>query len=519
MRQRGVRVGGSERKGDKVSFTQVDRNVFRGGFPVEEGALGGILARFVPGRVVGHPTFQNADNIGAELRRGMEAALAAYPGDRIAFVVSDGTLTLDRPDVSTVEAALSAACDYLRSAPASARERLLVAATPYDGYKGDRTPGKGSALKLIFDETAHCPSLQTLIILDGDLRNDFRPWFRTFAAVEARHRASAPERHFFITARYARHFVDASLTRFIVGPLTTLMGCYVPGGISGDIVLSAGAVRHEREAVWDDARRRYGTDIATTFDNIADPETDIYEVHLGAKLHDITDEAKLSVMPGEVIGSALGRLLHYEDQDGRITRLLGSDEPLKRPETWGPDKTGIAFMDPGSTDVFDVDRKRETLLSGFSRYEAAMRESLDPETFEAVRHGLERLRCAPTDDESPVFFLDITRDFWIRILYESLAHLLATRRVEAVKNCLTYLYTAAFLEFCREKLHRLGARTYGAVRAVQKRLGVPPEQAEAFYRNEVDAVVDAMAVAFYAGRRAILERLRARTSAFRSPPR
>jgi len=502
-----------------VGLVEIFPNVFRGSFPVQEGALGALLARFGPAHVVGHPTYGNADNIGAELRRGMEAALGAYPNERIAFVVSDGTLTLDRPDASTVEAALSAACAFLGGAPESARKRLLAVATPYDGYKGDRTPGKGSALKLLFDETAHCPTLKSLILLDGDLRNDFRPWFRTFAAVEAHHRVSASKRHFFITARYARHFVDASLTRFIVGPLTTLMGCYVPGGISGDIVLSAGAVRHEREAVWDDARRRYGTDIATTFDNIADAETDIYEVYLGAKLHDITDEAKLAVMPGEVIGSALNRLLHYEDRDGRVTRLLASEEPLKRPVTWGPDKTGIAFIDPGSTDVFDVDRKRETLLSGFSRYEAAMRESLDPETFEAVRQRLERLRRAPTDDESPVVFLDVTQDLWIRILYEGLAYLLATRRVDPVKNALTYLYTAAFLEFCREKLDRLGARTYGAVRAVQKRLGVPPEQAEAFYRTEVDAVVDAMAARFHAGRRAILDRLRARPSAFRSPPR
>lgn len=502
-----------------MPWVEVFPQVFRGGFPVEEGALGRMLARFGPVRVVGHPTFGNANNIGPELRRGMEAALEAYPGDRIAFVVSDGTLTLDRPDASTVEAALSAATAFLETLPPSARDRLFVAATPYDGYQGDRTPGKGSALKLLFDETAHCPTMQTLILLDGDLRNDLRPWFRTFAAVEAEHRAAAPDRHFFVTARYARHFVDASLTRFIVGPLTTLMGCYVPGGISGDIVLSAGAVRHEREALWDGARRRYGTDIATTFDNIADPQTDIYEVYLGAKLHDITDEAKLSVMPGEVIGSALHRLLHYEDRDGRIRRLLASDEPLRRPIAWGPEKTGIAFIDPGYTDVFDVDRKRETLLSGFARYEAAMRESLKPETFRAVCDRLERLRRAPTDADAPVVFLDVPRSFWIRILYESLGYLLASRAVDTVQGCLNYLYTAAFLEFCREKLERLGARTYGAVRAVQRRLGVPPDEAERFYRDEVDAVAEALALSFYAGRRAVLDRLTAPPSAFRAPPR
>ena len=71
------------------------------------------------------------------------------------------------------------------------------------------------------------------------------------------------------------------------------MGRYVPGGISGDIVLSQGAVAHERKAVWTEERRKYGTDISTTFDNIADDQTVIYEVYLGAKLHDITDEGKL----------------------------------------------------------------------------------------------------------------------------------------------------------------------------------------------------------------------------------
>lgn len=502
-----------------MGFLKISENVFRGSLPAREGALGSLLARFEPTHVVGHPTFRNADNIGPELRHGMEAALTAFPEERVAFVVSDGTCRLDEPDSSTLDAAVRAATEFLATLDAPSRARLLVAAAPYDGYKGDRTPGKGSAMKLLFDETAYCATMQDLILLDGDLRNDFHLWFQTFAAVAAEHRLRWPNRHYFVTARYARHFVDASLTRFIVGPLTTLMGCYVPGGISGDIVLSAGAVQHERDAAWDEARRRYGTDIATTLDNIADPETVIYEVYLGAKLHDITDEAKLSVMPGEVIGSALNRLLYYEERDGRVSRLLASHEPLQRPVTWGPDKTGIAFIDPGHTDVFDVGRKREALLAGFGRYEKAMRETLNPETFRWVEERVHRLRSASAHDTDPVFFLDVTRDFWVQLLYESLGHLFATHEVEAVKSCLNYLYTAAFLEFCREKLERLGARTYGAVRAMQKQLGVPPQEAERFYREEVDAVVEAMALSFYEGRRAIVDEITRRTSAFPARPR
>lgn len=497
----------------------ISQGIFRGTGSPSEGELGEVLARFAPDVIVGHPTFRNADNIGQELRRGLDAAVQVYGHRKVAFVVSDGTWTRENPDTSTIDAALAGAERALATVPAEARSRLLVAATPYDGYKGDRTPGKGSALKLIFDEMALCPSARKLILLDGDLRNDFLPWFRVFSRVEADHGTRHPGRHFFITARYARHFVDASLTRFIVGPLTTLMGQYVPGGISGDIVLSAGAVQHERDAVWDDARRRYGTDIATTFDNIADPLTDIYEVYLGAKLHDITDEAKLSVMPGEVIGSALARLLHYEAMDGRVSRLLESERALDRPETWGPDKTGIAFIDPGYTDVFNVDLKRETLLSKFAVYEEAMRAVLLPDTFARLREDWERLRKADTGDEAPVVFLNLTRERWIEILYECLAYLFSTRDVDAAKGCLNYLYTAAFLEFCREKIAQLGGVTYGQVRKMQQSLGVPPEQAEPFYREQVDRVVERMALRFFENRRTILDLIRRRTSSSPPPPR
>ena len=208
------------------------------------------------------------------------------------------------------------------------REKIMVIATPYDGYQDDKTPGKGSALKLIFEEMGFC-NASFLMLADGDLKNDMKEWQKVYKKVEDYHNETYGTKSFFITAAYARHFIDASLTRFIVGPLTTLMGQFVPGGISGDIVLSAGAVEHERKAKWNVKRRKYGTDISTTFDNIADKDTVIYEVYLGAKLHDITDEGKLSVMPGEVIGAALERIVHYEEAEGRISRIIEKDMELE----------------------------------------------------------------------------------------------------------------------------------------------------------------------------------------------
>lgn len=482
----------------------IEDGLYRAECPLKAGDLGKLLADFDAEIVVGHPTFQNADNIGKEISIGIKAAIEVYSGKKVAFVVSDGTYRMDSPNESTMISALEASSKTFEKIRPSDRKNLLLAVVPYDAYKEDRTPGKGSALKLIFDEVSLCPSMTKLILLDGDLRNDLKPWFRVFQRVQAEHQTRKGKKEFFITARYARHFVDASLTRFVVGPLTTLMGEYVPGGISGDIALSAGSIQHEREAQWDEHRRRYGTDIATTFDNIADPNVEIYEIYLGAKLHDITDEAKLSVMPGEVIGAALNRIMHYESLDGRLSHLLKEDFPLKRPKAWGPDKTGIEFIDPGFTDIFDVDMKRKTLIDRFFQFEAHIQKVLNEEMYTLIKRSHAHLANLSAEDTDPFEFLGISRNLWIDILYQSIAYLLLKQDTETVKLCLNYLYTAAFLEFCREKIMRLGAKTYGEVRSMQKSLGAIPQKAKDFYRDEVDGVVEKMALEFFSGRKKIL---------------
>ena len=338
-------------------FSEILPGLYRGVLEPAARSLGDLLHRFSAEVVIGHPTFRNERTIGPLLKSGIAGAVKNFPGRKVAFVVVDGTLTSDSPDDSTIQAALNNAKEALLQLPEAERKDVLIVATPYEGYGGERIPGKGSALKLIFDELKFCPTTRLLILADGDLRNDMAQWQAVYRRVEQEHHAQHPEREFFVTAKYARHFVDASLTRFIVGPLTTLLGTYVPGGISGDIALSAGAVAKERGA-WPEARRKYGTDIATTFDNLADPRTLIYEVYLGAKLHDITDEAKLSVMPAEVIGAALERILHYEE---RVRQVIEGQQPLRYPVMWGSEKTGIAFIDPGLTNVFNMDTKMRAL--------------------------------------------------------------------------------------------------------------------------------------------------------------
>jgi len=489
-----------------MSFKEVEPGLWLGSLSPEEGSLARIWRDHGARVIVAHPTYNNGPTVGAELRGGIAAAAKNFGGRPVSFVVSDGTWTEASGDRSTLETAEAAAREALAALPADERALVQVILTPYEGHGGDSTPGKGSALKMLFDEMGACTQAELLILLDGDLRNDMAAWHGVFARVEAEHRERHGDRPFFVTARYARHFIDASLTRFIVGPLTTLLGQYVPGGISGDIVLSAGAVAHERQSAWTVERRKYGTDISTTFDNIADDGTVIYEVYLGAKLHDITDEAKLSVMPGEVIGAALERLRYWEAEHGLVSKWLQPGMELQPLELWGPERTGIDFIDPGASDMFNIDAKVSTLLDRYADFADDIKLVLgddDAAYLEEQRQDLAQLRLSGRDDRE-VLFLCMTRQRWTMVLHKAVARLLSGMDIEPIKRCLSYLYTAAFLEGVKDRLAELGLTTLGQVRAAQNSLGVPPDQAEAFYRDNVDGESERLAMDFFEGRGEIL---------------
>ncbi len=452
--------------------------------------------------LIGHPTFKNESTIGRLLSEGISACVHNFPEVSISFIVSDGTFNSAAQNRSTMEAAITGAKEGLASLTPEELARVTVIITPYEGYDNNTTPGKGSALRLIFSESL-ATEIEFLILLDGDLRNDMNKWQNVFAQVVKSHRRSFSNRPYFITARYARHFVDASLTRFIVGPLTTLTGRYVPGGISGDICLSSEAASKELACEWTESRCKYGTDISTTFDQAAHEDTVIYEVYLGAKLHDITDEAKLAVMPMEVIKAAFERLLYWEDHSAMVSRTLSPSAILSPLEIWGPDKTGITFVDPGYTDVFDIDRKITSLIQGFSNYRPAI-DTVHGTTFsEALALKLCRLQECNADMPLSLNIIDL--DCWVDVLLRTVAYCLMKRDLETTARSLTFLYSAAFLTFVGQQLTYLGLTTLSQIRKAQHHLGVAPEQAEEFYTQRIDKAIDNMAHTFFRKRTQITE--------------
>ncbi len=453
--------------------------------------------------VIGHPTYKNADNIESLLQKDIAGLQRAFPDDHAAIFISDGTKNTNSDDLSVFNEVKKA----LEQAENNewARTHLFCIFSVYDGYEGNHLPGKGSALKLIFNEFYQAETPEYLFLFDGDIRNEIGTWLQAYKKIITGFETKfGHENPCFVTAKYARHFVDASLTRFVVSPLTTLAGMFVPGGISGDILLNRTAVSHEVTSNWSESRYKYGTDIATTFDNIY-YKTVIYEAYLGAKLHDITDEAKLSIMPGEVIGSALERLLAYEKRDKFLSSMLQSDQPLAFPITFDSGKTGIDFIDPGFTDVFDIKKKVESLITRFPDFQASLQQTLTEADFNRLKQQVERMRTAYQDDASPIIFVNMTTEWYTELVYQIIVRLLKTENLDTAKRAFQYLYTGAFLEFCKEKLQFLGYKTIGDVVRIQKKLGVPAENAKEFYTQEVDQKIKEFSINFYNHRERILE--------------
>ena len=118
------------------------------------------------------------------------------------------------------------------------------------------------------------------------------------------------------------------------------------------------------------------------------------------------------------------------------------------------------------------------------------------------------LQTAYQHDSSAITFINMTTEWYTNLVYQILARLLKTQDLVTAKKAYQYLYTGAFLEFCKKKLQFLGAQTIGDVLRIQKQLGVPAEKAKVFYTQEVDQKIQAFSINFYNQKGKILEFMR-----------
>jgi hypothetical protein len=133
---------------------------------------------------------------------------------------------------------------------------------------------------------------------------------------------------------------------------------------------------------------------------------------------------------------------------------------------------------------------------------------LRPTSYEEIIRNHKILTDSINAKTDEIVLMSISQQRWIELLYEVMGYVMVTRDIESSKKALNYLYTAAFVEFCSEKLKDLGYTTLSAVRGIQENLGVGDSKAKAFYSENVDNVVKTLALNFYQGRSRIIDRMK-----------
>jgi hypothetical protein len=213
-------------------------------------------------------------------------------------------------------------------------------------------------------------------------------------------------------------------------------------------------------------------------------------------------------MPGQVIGAALERILYYEDLDTRITHRIENDVPLEKIVVWDSDQTNIYFINPGATNVFNIDAKRNALADKLDNFKGDIKKVLRPSSYEEIISNHKILTDSINSKTDEIVLMSISQERWIELLYEVMGYVMVTKDIGSSKKALNYLYTAAFVEFCSEKLNDLGYTTLSAVRGIQENLGIGNSKAKTFYSGKVDKVVKALALRFYQGRSRIIDRMK-----------
>jgi len=239
--------------------------------------------------LVGIPSYNNARTIGHVVRAVM-AGLAKYFPDHTAVIVnSDGGSRDGTPEVVR-QVALG---DYRTILAAHPRHPIPRLTMPYHGV-----PGKGSALRLVFDIAVRLQA-RACAVVDADLRSITPEWMDLLLG------PVLAEGFDFVAPLYRRHKYDGTITNSIVYPLTrALYGKRVRQPIGGDFGFSGRLAAHYvAQDVWHTDVARFGIDIWMTTTAITGGFR-VCQSFLGAKIHDAKDPGvDLSGMLMQVVGS------------------------------------------------------------------------------------------------------------------------------------------------------------------------------------------------------------------------
>jgi len=355
---------------------------------------------------VGLLTFNNAETIdgGLAVAAGGVERLA---GVRAALIVADAGSSDDTRERAAASAIPSVVVEH--EAPAG--ERVAV---PFHGV-----PGRGAALRAAFT-VAQRLRARALVLLEPDAMSATPAWIERLAGPLLEDKAD------FVTAAYARHRYEGTISRLVLGPLVrALYGRRLHHPFGGQQALSARLVEHlliHPKWSWTGADV---SDLWITGTAIADG-FGVWEAWLGP--HQVSSRTRAIDLPA-MIAQTVGAAFTVMERHSDLWLEVRGSEPI--PAVGEPIPPGVDPM------TVDVELMQEAFRQGARDLTSIWELILAPDTLAEV---------LTLDGEGPLRFPD---DLWARVVYDfALGHHYSVVHRDHLLRSLTPLYlgrTAAFV--------------------------------------------------------------------------
>jgi glycosyltransferase involved in cell wall biosynthesis len=351
--------------------------------------------------LIGIPCYNNDDTIGHVMKTASHGAMEFFPGAKVLIFVSDGGSTDDSRDKA----------NDLQLDPYT--EKLIQI------YRG--LPGKGSALRGVFEAASYLKAKATVVI-DADLRSLTPDWI---------HKLAQPVfsgGYEFVAPLYSRYKYDGTITNNVAYNLTrTLYGKRLRQPIGGDFCFSTPlAETYLKEDVWDTDVAKFGVDVWMTT-MAATGGYRICQTRLGVKVHGKKDPStSLGPMFREVVitmFALMERLEHvWKKVKGSTPVDTLGEAPEEEPEAFPVDKEMLV----------------QDFRIGYDHFSTLWKPILSKEDMKVIR---ELKKAKPGE-------FSFEMDLWARIVYDfaSTFHKWSKDKVKLV-NTMTPLYYAQVASF------------------------------------------------------------------------
>lgn len=355
---------------------------------------------------VGLLTFNNAETIDGVLAVAA-GGVERLAGVRAALIVADAGSSDDTRERAAASAIPSVVVEH--EAPAG--ERVAV---PFHGV-----PGRGAALRAAFT-VAQRLRARALVLLEADAVSATPEWIERLAGPVLEDKAD------FVTAAYARHRYEGTISRLVLGPLVrALYGRRLHHPFGGQQALSARLIEHlliHPKWSWTGADV---SDLWITGTAIADG-FGVWEAWLGP--HQVSSRTRAIDLPA-MIAQTVGAAFTVMERHGDLWLEVRGSEPI--PAVGEPIPPGVDPM------TVDVELMQEAFRQGARDLTSIWELILAPETLAEV---------LALDGEGPLRFPD---DLWARVVYDfALGHHYSVVHRDHLLRSLTPLYlgrTAAFV--------------------------------------------------------------------------